>query len=112
MTVDELNKLGLPVNITNPETAIIVESSLEWITQNTTLKLDLEKELPANVKLFIMKYCDVFNMGVGVTSESIAGMSQSFSNDGTTILLRQYASELLSPYFSSGKFIPSSRRWK
>lgn len=112
MTLYELDKLELPMDLSNPETAITVESALDWIAQNTTLKLDLTKALPANVKLFVMKYCDVFTMSAGVTSESIAGMSQSFSNDGAAILLRQYASELLSPYFSSGKFIPSSRRWK
>ena len=102
---------GLPLDIANAETKIIVDSAVEWVNNNTTLEIDPEQELPPNVKLFVMKFYEVMTAHAGVTSESLGGMSQSFDTSSKTALLRQYASELLSPYFSCAKFVSMVRRW-
>lgn len=114
MTVSELTALGLPLDMEDGVTALAVESGLKWIEQNTTFPMDLTKDLPASVKLFLVKYVELFANDCTVSSESLGGMSQSFSY-GTQFayLLRQYASDLLSEWFKGGgSFTPATSRWK
>lgn len=111
MTVDELSALDLPLDVTDGTTALTVESGLDWIARNTTFEIDLSKPLPANVKLFLVKFTETMLQNGTVASESIAGMSQSFSTEGAGFLLRQYASELLGDYYKSAAFTPAKRRW-
>ena len=63
-----------------------VESGLEWLKAYTTLPIgtidgDTLSALPAGAKLFLQQYRDTVQGG-NVTSESIEGLSQSFSSDG------------------------------
>lgn len=102
---------GLPLDVNVPETRIIVDSAIEWVKSNTTMELDPGEELPANVKLFALKFYEVMSAQAGVTSESLGGMSQSFDAAGSAAILRQYAAQLLAPYYASGKFIPMPGRW-
>lgn len=101
---------GLPIGNTVEE-RIMVDAALEWVKNNTTMEIDPDSELPSNVKLFVMKFNEVMSAQAGVTSESLGGMSQSFDTSDKTVILRQYASELLSPYYSCAKFVPVGRRW-
>ena len=111
MTLEELTGLGLPLDMTNAENAIAVESGLVWIAQNTAFVREEGAELPANVKLFLVKYTEAMLHNGNVASESIGGMSQSFVAGGGVSLIRQYADELLSEWYRSAKFIPAQRKW-
>lgn len=104
MTVEELQVLDLPMEA-NTETALYAEAAIDWINSNTTLEIDKTDlfasvaTLPAGAKLFICKYYEVMvTGGTGISSESIGGMSQSFSTESKNTLLWQLASELLSGY--------------
>lgn len=89
-----------------------VESGLGWLRVHTTLpidKLSLE-ELPAGAKLFLQKYWDVMERG-GVQSESIEGLSQSFTDDSAESMLIQLAQNLLPDYFTAFRFVPKVQQW-
>lgn len=112
MTTEQLTALNLPVDMSDGMTALAVESGLDWIARNTTFIYDPAVELPANVRLFLLKYTELMTADGHVTSESLGGMSQSFA-DGTqaAYLLRQYASELLGEWYKSATFTPATNRW-
>ena len=105
---------GLPFNTADAEVSIMVESALDWIEANTTLDIVREAELPNNVKLFVIKFCDLMGQTAGVTSESLGGMSQSFSaTGGTALILSDLASQLFgSDYKGRNRFITAQSRWK
>ena len=104
---------GLPFDADNAETAIMVESALDWVDANTTLKIDREAELPSNVKLFCIKFCDLMSKTAGVTSESLGGMSQTFSAGGAASVLSDLASQLFgSAYKGRNRFVSAASRWK
>lgn len=109
-------KLGIaPIDDRN---CLIVESAIEWIKANTTLEFDIENEedlkaLPSCVRLFIVKFFDVNMLSVGVASESIEDMSQSFDTGDKTAMIWQFAEELLYPYLKSRvRFVAAAKRWK
>ena len=109
-------KLGIaPIDDRN---CLIVESAIEWIKTNTTLEFDIENEenlkaLPSCVRLFIVKFFDVNMLSVGVASESIEDMSQSFDTGDKTAMIWQFAGELLYPYLKSRvRFVAAAKRWK
>ena len=106
--------LGLPIDTSDKETAIMVDTALSWVSENTTLEIDQTKELPSNVKLFVIKFCDMFAQSAGVTSESLGGMSQSFStSSGTGLLIADLASQLFgSAYKKRNRFVSAKNRWK
>lgn len=108
----DLSVLGLPLDTSDPTTALVVESGLEWIALNTTLQIESLEDVPVNAKLFLMKYAELMSANGLVTSESLGGMSQSFA-DGTVhaTLLRQYAADLLGKWYKAASFTPSARRW-
>ena len=91
---------------------VIRESALEWISKNTTFNVTVDP-LPASVEMFIEKYSQVMGLRPGVSSESISGLSQSFSGDIST-LLKQYASELIGEEFvkSDVRFVQAVERYK
>ena len=105
---------NLPLDIENPEVVIMAESALSWIAENTSIVFDPEAELPSNVKLFVIKYCELMSVRTGVASESVGGMSQSFSTTGGTgSLLADLAKQLFgSAYKSRNKFVSAVNRWK
>ena len=56
---------------------------------NTTLEVDLAdpetiKSLPASARIFLVKYCELLGRDLGVTSETVGPMSQSFSSDSVS----------------------------
>lgn len=112
-----IDELGLPIDSNNALTLLQVESCLEWMKENTTLEFcidDIEslKLLPSCAKLFICRYNDLYNRALGVTSESIGGMSQSYDTTSQYTLLWQLAYELLGPYLkNSVKITPAKRKW-
>lgn len=119
MTVEELETLNLPIEA-NETTALYVEAAIEWINQNTTLVIDLENleisvgELPAGAKLFLCRYYEIMtNGGTGIASESIGGMSQSFTTESKTVLLWNLARELIGSYLKGQlKSVPNTSKWR
>lgn len=108
------NYEGLPIDTNDTEMAIMVETALDWVKENTTIKIDPDKELPSNVKLFVIKFCELLTPTVGVASESLGGMSQSFSTSGGTgLLVADLATQLFgSAYKGRNRFVSAVSRWK
>ena len=116
MTTEQIESLGLDIPI-NARSKLIIESGLEWVKKNTTLEFDINSgervdTLPPSVKLFIVKFFDVQMLSVGVTSESIQGLSQSYDTSDKNALIWQIAEELLYPYLKSRiRFVTAKKRW-
>lgn len=108
-------ELGLPINT---ETCLLVESALQWVLAHTTLTFDINKEdeikaLPAQVRLFVLKYNELMSISAGVASESIEGLSQSFNASDKSALLWDIAASLLDKWLISPiRFVPAVKRWK
>lgn len=113
MTVEELKVLNLPIEA-NAETALYCGAAIDWIEENTILPIDDIAALPDGAKLFICKYHEVMSVGGnGVASESIGGMSQSFTTDNKAGLLWQLASELIGSKYLKGQVhsVPNVSKW-
>lgn len=114
MTAEELKELELPIPVSDQ---LYAESGLEWLRDNTRLKIDLTdmeslKALPSSARLFLVKFCEVCSRDTGVTGESVGPMSQSFTTDSISKQTAALAGQLLRPYLKSNvKFIPCTRRW-
>lgn len=118
ITKEIIEEIGLPIeNAEAPDVWLRVESCIEWLKENTTLEFkenDIEslKALPGSVKLFICRYNELYGRSIGVASESIGGMSQSFDTSSGSNLLWQLAYELLGKYIKSGiKAVPARKKW-
>lgn len=96
---------------------LVGNAALEWLSENTTLDINLDdvtklEALPFSAKLFIAKYDDIVSASSLVVSESIEGLSQSFSQADRSALLWQTAEQLLAGYLKSRiKFIQAKKRW-
>lgn len=117
MTVQQIETLRLGISPIDDRTSLIIESGLEWVQNNTTLAFDKEKDeelkaLPSCVRLFLVKYFDVNMLSVGVSSESIEGLSQSFSQSSKEALIWDIAYSTLGDYLKSPiRFIPAQRKY-
>lgn len=116
MTVEELKTLGIPLARYDEIDVLYVESALDWIKSNTTLEFDsLEeiKALPSGAKLFVVKFRELMTLPVGVTGESVDGLSQNFSDTLKKDKLLDLAYELLGEYIKPAiSFVPAKERWK
>lgn len=117
MTKEQVELLKLGIMPIDDRVILIVESALDWVSDNTTLDFDknqdedLKNLLPC-VRLFILKFFDVQMLSAGVTSESIEGLSQSFDSGDKNDLVWQFAEELLYPYLKSRvRFVPAERKY-
>ncbi len=114
MTEEEFKDLSLPVPVSS---LLYVESGLEWLRDNTNLKFDITdmesiKALPSSARLFLVKFSEICERDIGVTSESVGPMSQSFSADSVASQTSALARQLLKPYLKpTVTFIPCMRRW-
>ena len=61
---------------------IIINSGIEWISDNTTIDTTDLSNFPSSAKLFLIKFYDLQKLRTGVTSQSIEGLSQSFDTSG------------------------------
>lgn len=114
MTAEEFKRLNLPVEASDQ---LYVESALEWLRDHTILELDISnletiKALPSSARLFLVKFSEICNRDLGVSSESIGPMSQSFTTDSLSKQTMSLARQLLKAYLKPNvHFIPCSRRW-
>ena len=95
-TPEELAQAGIAPDATAAD-CLWVESGLDWLRQRTTLPLPEGVSLaglPAGAKLFLRQYAEQLQRS-GITSESIEGLSQSFSSESLDVLLSQLAQSLL-----------------
>lgn len=116
MTSAELIAAGIPVSVNDSAAVLKANAALEWIVENTTLKVSLEdtksvEALPASAKLFVCKYMEVVGIKPGVSSQSIEGLSMSFDTTDKSALLWQLASGLLGQYLRQVRVYPAKRRW-
>lgn len=117
MTAEELLAAGIPLENNDAASVLRAEAALDWMLEHTTLEFDkANKEsinaLPACAKLFVEQYSDVMKRRVGVASQSIEGLSQSFSTTDKSTELLQIAHSLLGTYLKSPvRVIPARRRW-
>ena len=117
MTTESLQALSITEE---PDTATLlyVESALDWLQDNTTLKFDKNNEdslkaLPAGAKLFIMQYRKIAEADSTVASESISGLSQSFNTSNKNALLYDMAQQLLGKYLKNVfSFVPATNKWR
>lgn len=117
MTLEELQQLELPIKA-NSKTLLYINSTLEWLEEHTTLEFDKNsiesvQALPANAKLFLVKCTEIISRNEDVTSESIAGMSKSYSEKSVETLMLNSAKQLLRKYLKPNvKYYPCRRRWR
>ena len=117
MTIEELKTLGIPLPRYEDVDLLYIESAFDWLKSNTTLnfdKNDMEtvKALPAGAKLFAVKYRELMLLPVGVTAESVDGLSQTFTSATKQAELLALANELLGDYMKSSiSFIPATQKW-
>ena len=112
MTAEEVKSLNLGITPVDDRTILIVESGIDWLKTNTTLDLDDLAALPPCVRLFLVKFNDIYSVSAGVSSESIEGLSQSYSQRDNESLIWDIASSLLGGYLKSRvRFVAAEKRW-
>ena len=117
MNTERIKALGISLDMPDDLAELYVNAALEWLAANTTFPYDPDdppENLPANVKLFIIKFSESMSMNDGVTSESIEGLSQSFADTGSRLTaVWQLANMLLSEYMPSSVAAVQTRKlWK
>lgn len=116
MTSDEIKEF-LPIENVTDIVTLQVEAGLEWVSNNTILMFNVNdistiKALPSSVKLFLLKYLEIMDTNIAITSESIAGMSQSFDTSDKNALLWTIAQSLIGQYLKSGvNFVGAVKKW-
>lgn len=115
MTVGQVERLGLGIMPIDVRTVLIIESAIDWINRNTTLDIDCMDDNLTNlqpcVKLFICGFFDVATLNVGVASESIEGLSQSFNTTDKSVMIWDLANTYLSDYLNTIRFVTAKNRW-
>jgi hypothetical protein len=117
MTKEIIQNLSLGIAPIDDRAVLIIGSGLEWLEKNTTLEFDIENEesikaLPSCAKLFLVEFFDIQMLSVGVTSQSIEGMSQSFDTSNSEDMIWKSAEKLLDGYLKSRiRFVAASSRW-
>ena len=112
MTAEQIASLKLGIAPIDDRTILIIESGIDWLKANTTLELDDLTALPSCARLFLVKFFDITAMSAGVSSESIEGLSQSFSQKDSESLIWEFANSLLGEYLKSRvRFVAAQNRW-
>lgn len=113
MTSQQIESLNLDIDTSDSKAVLTAEAALEWIADNTTIDTTDIDNLPAAAKLFISKFCEVNSLQSGVASESIEGLSQSFSTGNNSTMIWDIANSLLSAYLKSRvRFVGAERKWR
>lgn len=115
MTKEQAESLELGVKITS-KSLILIEAALDVVQSKTTIKFDINndedlKNLPARVKLFVIKYLELMGLREGISSESIANLSQSFVTDKSDLLDKLLDEILGDELTSSVRFVGAVKRW-
>lgn len=117
MTAEELIAAGIPLSANNAMAVLQAEAALDWMAGHTNIMFDKAdakslEALPACAKLFVAKFCEAFRVREGVASQSIEGLSQSFSTIGKDTMIWSLANSLLGDHMKSQVvFHQAKRRW-
>ena len=117
MTHEMLKEAGIPVAEGDALAALKAAAALGWMQENTTLDIDMGnvatiKALPFGAKLFVVKYCEAMSVRTGVASQSIEGLSQSFTDTTDAATIWKLANTLIGAYLKSQvRVSPAKRRW-
>lgn len=113
MTKQEIEKLNLGISSIDDRGELIINAGVEWLSDNTTIDTLNFDNFPSCAKLFLVKFYEVQKTPTGVTSQSIEGLSQSFSQADKNDLIMQFAEELLGKYLvSKVRFVQASPKWR
>ncbi len=115
ITPADIEVLGLGISPIDERVCLEVEAAIEWVNANTTLKLDISdlNTFSAQSKLFIIAYIDICMISNGVQSESIEGLSQSFSGNSKFNMIWDLAEHYLGEHLiSKVKFVKAQKRFK
>lgn len=96
-----LEKLGLPATAEN---RLYIAGAYQWLSDNTTMDMSDPYNIPPVALLFMLQYVDVIQrIGGGIASESLGGMSQSFTTGSGSLwaAINDLANSLLWPYLKS-----------
>lgn len=115
VSVDMVTALGIRPYDKN--TCMLVESGAIWLKNNTKLDYDFENcdlsALPANIRLFLHKYCQIMRLRPGIASESISGLSQSFTGNIDDLIWNAAESLLGEDVVKqSASFVGAAKRWR
>lgn len=112
LTAEQLNSLNLVIDTDDEKEVIMANAALEWIGEHTTIDITDLENLPSGAKLFILEFCDMNSIPYGVASESISGLSQSFTSGNKANMIWDLAYTYLSSYVKSQlNFIPTQKRF-
>lgn len=107
ITQKQFNEIGLNVD------ELVGNAAIEWIAAHTNIDTTDITKLSASAKLFITKFAEISKIRSGVSSQSIEGLSQSFSQSNKEALIWDNAITLLGDKLKSNvKFIPAQNRWR
>ncbi len=119
MTADEYAAAGIELDDTSTTGLLTADAALDFVLAYTSLKFDTSSvddvtALPAAVKLFVLKFCDLtVTYNAGITSESLGGMSQSFGDSDLNDLLFGLLYSLLGKWAKSQVHITQAgRKWR
>lgn len=117
MTVEQVKALNLGILPINEKNCLRIESAFNWVLEHTTLEFDINnieelKALPAQVRLFVSDYVELMFVSVGVRSENIEGLSQTFKSDSKKAQIWELAENYLDEWLKSPvSFVPAVNRW-
>lgn len=112
ITLEQFKECGITV-----KNELKGNAALEYIANNTTLTVDLEKAetvkaLPFSAKLFVQEYEEVVSTSSTVASESIEGLSQSFKTGDKAAIINDLANTYLLDWLKGRiTFTPATSRW-
>lgn len=112
MTKEQIQSLDIGIDTSDNAAFLSANAALEWIAENTTIDTTDIEHLPYRAKLFISKFCEVNAIQSGISSESIDGLSQSFSGDNANLIMDLANSLLSSDLKSRVRFVTAERKWK
>lgn len=113
MTIEEWKEAGFSIT----DTSLYLDAGLEWLEEHTTIQLEeytveTIKALPSKAKLFLLNFSEIMQRETGIVSESIAGMSQTFQEQGKDALIWNVAKTLLKGQLKSTiTVLPARKRW-
>ena len=113
MTKEQIQSLNVGIDVDDNTAFLSANAALEWIAANTTIDTTDIEHLPYRAKLFISKFCEVNAVQSGISSESIDGLSQSFTSEDNASMIWDLAYSLLSGDIKSRvRFVTAERKWK
>ena len=113
MTKEQIQSLNIGIDVDDNTAFLSANAALEWITENTTIDTTDIEHLPYRAKLFISKFCEVNAVQSGISSESIDGLSQSFTSGDNASMIWDLAYSLLSGDIKNRvRFVTAERKWK